>query len=410
MSQSEIRSGLKVVYAKELHPKEVTKSIMLCGPSPRDKDTTSWRPKAIELLEKLGYDGHVFVPEPRDGKFSGDYIDQVEWETAALSQADSIVFWVPRDMKTMPALTTNVEFGVWADSGKVVLGTPAEAEHVRYLQYMATKLKIPNYSTLDATLEEAVQTLGKGALRTGGEAQVPLLVWDHPTFQRWNTILKQAGNRLDKARILWTYRDGPQRDKVFCWVLKVSIWITSENRSKTCEFVFGRTDTSSVVLFHKPNLSGYGVLWETEVILVREFRSPGRNQTGFVTELPGGSAYDDSVETRQVAIDELKEETSFSIDPSRLRELSTLQQSATLSAHTNTVFYAEVTEAERNKLVALDQSGKTFGVEKDTERTYVKVQTVREMVFGGLVDWSTLGMVLLSIMDSTEPPGPYTVY
>lgn len=33
-------------------------------------------------------------------------------------------------MKTMPALTTNVEFGAWADSGKVVFGYPENAEGI----------------------------------------------------------------------------------------------------------------------------------------------------------------------------------------------------------------------------------------------------------------------------------------
>ena len=183
MSNDVWKSGLKVVYAKGELPTEIVKSIFLAGPTPRDLETTSWRPGAVELLEKLGYDGHVFVPEPRDGKFTGDYVDQVEWETSALNQADIIVFWVPRDMKSLPALTTNIEWGLWADTGKCVLGTPPGAEKVRYLQWMAAKNKVPNYSTLEATLQEAVDKLGEGAFRKGGDAQVPLHIWSHPTFQ-----------------------------------------------------------------------------------------------------------------------------------------------------------------------------------------------------------------------------------
>ena len=390
---------------------------MLCGPTPRDKETPSWRPEALKILEGLGFDGHVFVPEPRDGKVFGDYVDQVEWEEKALHQADVIVFWVPRNLKTMMGLTTNVEWGLWADTGKVVLGTPPDAQKVQYLQHMATKLKVANYSTLDTTLEDAIKSLGEGSLRVGGEAQVPLLVWKHPTFQRWYKSQTAAGNRLDSARVLWTFRVGQQRDKVFFWCLHVNVWITAEQRAKINEFVLGRSDISSVALLYRPEEEGASYLWDTEVLLVKEFRSPARTDTGYIIELPGGSAKEDKGETKKVALEELHEETSFTIDPARLKELGTLQLAGTLSAHTSTLFYGRVTKAERDKLVAIANSGETFGIEADTEKTYVEVIKLRDLVsYNGTpapsktcVDWSTLGMILWSMLNSDEGPGPYSV-
>ena len=390
---------------------------MLCGPTPRDKETKSWRPEALKILEGLGFDGHVFVPEPRDGRVFGDYVDQVEWETSALHQADVIVFWIPRDLKSLPGFTTNVEWGIWADTGKVVLGTPPDAQKVQYLQHMATKLKVANYSTLDTTLEDAVKSLGEGSLRVGGEAQVPLLVWEHPTFQRWYKSQTAAGNRLDSARVLWTFRVGQQLDKVFFWCLHVGMWITAENRPKTNEFVLGRSDTSSVALLYRPEEEGSSYLWDTEVLLVKEFRSPARTDSGYVIELPGGSAKEDKGETRRVAIEELHEETSFTLDPNRLKELGTLQLAATLSAHTSTLFYARITKAERDKLVAIAKSGETFGVEADTEKTYVEIFKLKNLVTApemgrgwvSVVDWSTLGMILWSLINSNEGPGVYSV-
>jgi 8-oxo-dGTP pyrophosphatase MutT (NUDIX family)/nucleoside 2-deoxyribosyltransferase len=404
---------MKVVYAKEPHPTEVVKSIFLAGPTPRDKETKSWRPEALKILEDLGFDGHVFVPEPRDGKVFGDYVDQVEWEEKALHQADVIVFWVPRDLKTMPALTTNVEWGLWADTGKVVLGTPPEAQKVQYLQHMATKLKVANYSTLDTTLEDAVKNLGEGSLRVGGEAQVPLLVWKHPTFQRWYKSQTAAGNRLDSARVLWTFRLGQQRDKVFFWCLHVGMWITAENRPKTNEFVLGRSDISSVALLYRPEEEGSSYLWDTEVLLVKEFRSPARTRTGFIAELPGGSAHEDKGETKKVALEELREETSFTLDPARLKELGTLQLAGTLSAHTSTLFYSRITKDERDKLVSIAKSGETFGVEADTEKTYVEIRKLRDLITPKEnlpnIDWSSMGMILWAMLNSNEGPGPYSV-
>jgi hypothetical protein len=34
------------------------------------------------------------------------------------------------------------------------------------------------------------------------------------------------------------------------------------------------------------------------------------------------------------------------------------------------------------------------GVEEDSERTYVEVQTIREILGSDVVDWSSLGMIL----------------
>jgi len=391
MSNQVWKSGLKVVYAKEELPTEVVKSIFLAGPSSRNLETESWRPEALELLDKLGYDGHVFVPEPRNGKFSGDYVDQVEWETSALNQADCIVFWVPRDMRTLPGLTTNIEFGLWANTGKCVLGTPPGAENVRYLQWMAAKNKIPNYSTLEATLQEAIERLGAGALRKGGDAQVPLHIWSHPTFQAWLAAQKIVGNHLESARVLWTFRVGQQLEKVFSWCLHVNVFIKSENRYKMNEYILGRTDTSTIVLYYKPE---GGSILDIEFVLVREFRSPARTETGFITEFPSGSTSKSAGESS--AIEELEEETSIKIDPSRLRRLDQLQLAGTFSAHTSSLFVAELTEDERNMVADLD--GKTFGNKEETEVTYVELRSLRQMIALKLVDWSSLGMVLEAII------------
>lgn len=381
---NQVKSGLKVVYAKEELPTEIVKSIFLAGPSPRDSWVPSWRPEALKILEELGYDGHVFVPEPRDGKFAGDYVDQVEWETSALHQADCIVFWVPRDMKTFPGLTTNVEFGVWADTGKCVLGTPSGAENVRYLQWMATKLKIPNYSTLEATLQEAVEKLGEGALRKGGDAQVPLHIWSHPTFKNWLFSQNRVGNHIESAKVLWTFRVGKQRDKVFSWCLHVNVWVESEKRFKSNEYVLGRTDFVSCVMHRN-----------RQVVLVREFRSPVRNEAGFVYELPGGSSHDASEDPQSVIAHEIEEETGLKIDPKRFLFCETRQQMATFAAQSATLFSVELSEEELNKLKA--DAGNAHGVLEDTERTFVEVFTLDDIKDTRLVDWVTLGMILLMV-------------
>src|ERR1041385_2115205 len=112
---------MTIVYAREEPPARYEMSIFLMGPTPRDTEVRSWRPEALNLLQQLDYRGVVFMPEDRpdqDGRvrFKGDYIDQVEWEERCLNLADVILAYVPRNMDTMPGLTTNVEWGVWQDS------------------------------------------------------------------------------------------------------------------------------------------------------------------------------------------------------------------------------------------------------------------------------------------------------
>jgi hypothetical protein len=70
-------------------------------------------------------------------KFS--YLDQVEWEYECLELSDLIVFWVPRDLKKLPGFTTNVEFGRYIASGKVLYGRPYEAPKTRYLDRLYKK-------------------------------------------------------------------------------------------------------------------------------------------------------------------------------------------------------------------------------------------------------------------------------
>ena len=179
---------MNVVYAKQPFPSRTKGSIFLAGPTPRDPSVPSWRPEALRLLQESGWDGDVYVPEPDgDTPWDADYEGQVEWEETALHCSDIILFWIPRDLTplangslAMPGLTTNIEFGVWAESGKVVLGYPEGAPSMRYPRHYADKHQMLVGSTLDETLDLATCLHFKFAQgpvspeREGGECSVPL--------------------------------------------------------------------------------------------------------------------------------------------------------------------------------------------------------------------------------------------
>lgn len=134
------------------------KSIFLAGPTPRGEGVVSWRTEACSILERIGFDGVVFVPEYSTWKPKEDYVDQAMWEREALTAATVIVFWIPRKLPEMPAFTTNVEFGYWLRSGKVIYGRPDDAAKIKYLDwlYKLDYEKEP-FSNLEKLLKEAIE-------------------------------------------------------------------------------------------------------------------------------------------------------------------------------------------------------------------------------------------------------------
>lgn len=112
-------------------------SVFLAGPTPRNKNVPSWRPDMIKALREKGYDGDILIPEKRGDWLDYDYETQTRWEVEHLNAANLIAFWIPRSIPDMPAFTTNIEFGEFMHSGKIVLGYPEGAEKMRYLKVRA---------------------------------------------------------------------------------------------------------------------------------------------------------------------------------------------------------------------------------------------------------------------------------
>lgn len=152
---------MKTLYSDQPPFNGVGKSLFLAGPSPRKTEVLSWRPEALKIIESLDFDGTVLVPERRDWSSKFDYLDQVEWEEQGLRLSSIIVFWVPRELKTMIGLTTNVEFGYWMAKcpEKVIYGRPEEAQSCRYLDWMYQKETSCFFNTLESLLTKAVERL-----------------------------------------------------------------------------------------------------------------------------------------------------------------------------------------------------------------------------------------------------------
>jgi Nucleoside 2-deoxyribosyltransferase like len=209
-----------VVYANEQPPDAWNASVFIAGPMPRTTDVPSWRPAALKAVEAAWHESGelvVFVPEPRDGVPLR--YDHHAWEDSWLAVVDVILFWVPREMQDLPGLTTNVEFGRWESSGRVVLGTPPTAVRVGYLRECAARNRIPTADSLEDAASAVIALIDGGERRTGCECQIPLLVWRSSEFRTWHLERQRLGVALKGARVLWleTASDGtPVR-----WIMSV---------------------------------------------------------------------------------------------------------------------------------------------------------------------------------------------
>jgi 8-oxo-dGTP pyrophosphatase MutT (NUDIX family) len=383
-------SKATIIYAQQPIPNEISKSIFLAGPSLRPgQEGTSWRIKALEILELLEYDGVVFVPEAEVGNFEDfDYEKQIMWETKCLQMADNIVFFINRNIDSgLLGLTTNDEFGYWKASGKCILITELNADKVRYQEWWAKDLKMEVYHDLFNGLKNIIN-IQTDCRRRDGERNIPQEVWKMPQFEAWYKQLKSNGNWISDAKILNIYRT--PKGAPFAFSMWANIYIKSENRYKNNEFIFSRPDISSCVLYYwRPNPM------DCEIVLVSEFRTPVNNEMGKVYEIPGGSSVKPGLDPREIVIEELQEETGFSPDINRLDYEGDRQIYATLLTHKSHLYSYRLNKYELDQLKS--NQNKVFGNEADSERTELHVMTVGEAIDKKYIDWNNMGQILCVI-------------
>lgn len=148
---------MNIVHSDEQQVQQGVQSIFLAGPTPRNTSIASWRPEAVSILERLGFQGSVLIPERRDWSTLKDYDEQFLWELDGLNRCTVICFWIPRVLPDMPAFTTNVEFGHFVGRKPIVYGRPPDICQNRYLDrlYQYYNLQDGPYNELSITLAAA---------------------------------------------------------------------------------------------------------------------------------------------------------------------------------------------------------------------------------------------------------------
>ena len=371
-----------VIRPLENTPKNIISSIFLAGPVPR-KQTISWRAKAIQYLYNHDYNGTIYNPEVTTANYENYYDEQFAWEHDKLDKSDIIVFWIPRIIKNNEALglTTNIEFGLYAKSNKLIVGFPKDADEIKYIEKCCIENNIPYYNTLEEVLDKAISMI-KNKIRFEAECDIPLFIWENEQFQHWYQTQIEAGNKLLSLKCLYNFFM-PKAKKLFLWICYAKIYIKAEDRIKDNEFILSRTDMSSVVLYYKDN-----------IVLIKEYRTPCCNKECYVYELPGGSSIN-QLSAINTAKNEVLEETGINVPLERFELINSRQSMATLSVHSIHAYKVKLTQAEFNKIKSMENS--IHGLHSDGEYTYLVIKNINEILNNSLLDWNNIGIILSAL-------------
>ena len=153
---------VRVIYTLEDLPAPSLPTLFLAGPTPRHSHVLSWRPQALRMIRRMGHELNVFYPEPSgSASWDPDGVKHIRWERQALARSHTILFWVPRNLKSMPAFRTNTEWGFWTarNPDKLVLGFPPKAPGMKGMVDDAEYHGIPIAFSLSQTITLAMEKL-----------------------------------------------------------------------------------------------------------------------------------------------------------------------------------------------------------------------------------------------------------
>lgn len=88
------------------------KTIFLAGPTSRNQNLESeWRSIAVSMLRDYGFNGYIYVPEPRgqerEGDFDSGFVNN--WKTSRSMSASLIIFWMPRNVADLTDVDARFE-------------------------------------------------------------------------------------------------------------------------------------------------------------------------------------------------------------------------------------------------------------------------------------------------------------
>ena len=375
---------MHVIYALENLPNPCRSSLFLGGASPR---RSGWREEALRVIAGSGYGGTVIVPESRAGTTIRSSVNQASWEAEMRSRADMIAFWVPRHTESRSLASAQFDFGKDYDSCRCLYGREAGAPGSSSLDtHWQNVTGQSPHQTLADLLAECVSLIGEGSERHGAERDVPLAIWRSQPFASWYSALIRAGHVLQSFELRYAIPYGKRypTSQLFGFLAWAAVAVAGENRVKANELFLARPDTAAI-------LPLFSAGPESEVFLVREYRLPVNNPSGFVVEVSGGSSKDENLPIRAIAMEELANEMGIKVTPSRLVDVGSRQSAPTLCSHHTHLFALALTTREASHLRRLAANHGVLGADREERITIVR-QPLAEP-FDPSLDWASIGLI-----------------
>ena len=193
-------------------PEDLNQAIFLAGPCQRVlndgkiKYPVDWREDVFKYLKKKNFTGDVIDPtnDYYDSKERDYLTKQVQWEWDGLYKSSAIIFWFDRNEKH-PAMTTNIEFGMWYKSDSIYIGCPEEATNNGYIKEVAKYYNKKIYTKLEDLLDDVLKDLNqperkfflsdthfnqKRTLELSKRPFVDLEEMDHVLISNWNKLIR----------------------------------------------------------------------------------------------------------------------------------------------------------------------------------------------------------------------------
>lgn len=406
-------SRVVVVRPGEVPPLEVVASILVCHPM----EAHGSAPAATALMRRHVIDeitaawttpGTLMVIAASTGnEVDGEASEEAdrEHEMFWLYRVDVVLVWPVANLRELMSLLERLGHGRTA--GWSVLGVPTTTTRhgVTFSSADAEPIVAKHHprgrvgSTIGTCARIALELIGAGARRTGGQRHVPLPVWTFEPFQDWLQLQQQARNTLTAGLVEWVHPGGPQHDGRFLVGFRPSFYVASEGRVKEGEAVIIRPSIHMIVAFLRDKHD----VFASEVVIVAEFRPASMNTDGFVYEIPGGSGVDarSSVEH---AVRELFEEAGLVVDLDQVHYLHAAQPLGSLTAFSCNICWVELTA---DHMVQFRDNREPHGVAEDSERTYSQPGwTMRKILTSSQFDLTTRGAVAaVAFTVAAESPG-----
>ena len=137
--------------------------------------------------------------------------DSSAWRARAEAVSDAIVCWIPPGSQSSDFYLRLLE--TWGSSGKLFVGHPASS----WAALLTAGSRLAAAPTLADLIDVVAKKCKDGAERRGAEREVPLMIWNTTPWQLWYKSVLDAGNRLDGAKVCWSFRVGPGGAFVLFW-------------------------------------------------------------------------------------------------------------------------------------------------------------------------------------------------